>query len=121
MTRGNSTKNKPQTTPAPAVELVNPGTSGIVYDEDGHSVGGGQRVTLAGDPDRVAMRQLEVGNLLAQRGDTWLQVRDGQLVDPHRSEDTSADTPDTDTNEQKTAVGASTTTPAVEAATIRRE
>jgi len=89
MTRANKT-NKPPRTP---MELVNPGTSGIVYDQDGHNVGGGQRVTLDGDPDRVAMRQLEAGHLLAQRGDTWLVVRDGKLADPASDETTADDEP----------------------------
>lgn len=99
MTRGsNPTKASTKAAkPTPAVELVNPGTAGIVYDEVGHSVGGGDRVTLDGDPDAVAMRQLEAGNLLAQRGDAWLQVRDGELVDPNAGADTddtaSAPTP----------------------------
>lgn len=82
MTRGPKTKGDTPPTGTPPIELVNPGTSGLVYDEAGHSVGGGSRVTLDGDPDHVAMRQLVAGHLLAQRGDTWLTVRDGQLVDP---------------------------------------
>lgn len=106
MTRGSSTRTKAttasstgtaagdqptsETTPA-ACELVNPGTSGVVYDEAGHSVGGGSRVTLDGDPDPVAMRQLEAGHLLAQRGDRWLAIRDGQLVDPNAEADQPAD------------------------------
>lgn len=87
MTRGNAkaTGTRIEKPAQPSVELVNPGTAGIVYDEAGHSVGGGQRVALDGDPDRVAMRQLEAGHLLAQRGDTWLTVQDGQLVDPNQA------------------------------------
>lgn len=81
MTRG-ATPKKTDPKPTASIELVNPGTGGVVYDEAGHSVGGGDRVTLDGEPDAVAMRQLELGNLLAQRGDAWLEVRDGQLVDP---------------------------------------
>lgn len=82
MTRGSKTKADDKPAGPPPTELVNPGTSGLVYDEAGHSVGGGSRVTIDGDPDHVAMRQLVAGHLLAQRGDTWLTVRDGQLVDP---------------------------------------
>lgn len=85
MTRGSGKGTrieKPTQTAPGSVDLVNPGTAGLVYDEAGHSVGGGSRVTLDGDPDAVAMRQLSAGHLLAQRGDTWLQVRDGQLAEP---------------------------------------
>lgn len=85
MTRGSSKTSRKTAT---AVELVNPGTSGVVYDEAGHSLGGGGRAALDGDPDRVAMRQLTAGHLLAQRGDAWLEVRDGQLVDPAADEST---------------------------------
>lgn len=98
MTRGNSAKTTRSVGKKPPIELVNPGTAGLVYDEDGHSVGGGQRVTITGDPDAVAMRQLKVGNLLAQRGDDWLSVRDGHLVDPDPEpgppvDDTASTTP----------------------------
>lgn len=83
MTQRSSAKTKAEKKPTPVIELVNPGTAGIVYDEAGHSLGGGDRASLGGDPDKVAMRQLEAGHLLAQRGDAWLVVRDGKLVDPN--------------------------------------
>lgn len=82
------TRSKPnRKTPFEPIQLVNPGTSGVVYDEAGHSVGGGDRATLPGDPDPVAMRQLAAGHLLAQRGSTWLTVRDGRLEEPDIPQD----------------------------------
>lgn len=121
MTRGNPTKasSRYAKTTSAALELVNPGTAGIVYDEAGNSVGGGERVTLDGDPDHVAMRQLGAGYLLAVRGDTWLTVRDGHLVDPAGTAKTSTDTVLDTPNEEKNASGASTTTPAPRSETIR--
>lgn len=117
MTSG-SAKRAPKTKPAP-IELINPGTSGVVYNEAGQSVGGGDRVQLAGEPDAVAMRQLEVGHLLAQRGDAWLTVRDGQLVDPAADSNAQVDGGTAGSGEQNTAVGASTTNDASRAETIR--
>lgn len=91
MTQRSIGKAKAEKKPTVCIDLVNPGTTGIVYDEAGRSVGGGERVTLGGDPDKVAMRQLEAGHLLAQRDTVWLVVRDGQLVDPNADKPAEAE------------------------------
>lgn len=44
--------------------LLNSTTAGIVYDKDGHNLGGGERLPLDGPLDEVGQYQVEVGHLV---------------------------------------------------------
>lgn len=50
---------------APGVILINPETTPIVYTEEGHVLGGGERCTVD-RPDEVAQRAVEHGLLISE-------------------------------------------------------
>jgi hypothetical protein len=61
-------EDQPRSLPPNTVTLVNPGSSGVVYDIPGHSLGGGERVTVPYPLDRVGLHVVAKGYLLV---DTW--------------------------------------------------
>lgn len=48
--------------------LINPGRSGVVYDSEGHTLGGGERLEVDGIDD-VAKAAIDSGHLLTERVD----------------------------------------------------
>ena len=48
--------------------LINPGSSGVVYTADGHSLGGGERCEVEGIDD-VAKAAIDNGYLLTEAAD----------------------------------------------------
>jgi hypothetical protein len=49
------------------IVLINTGRSGVVYDEAGHSVGGGERVSV-GEIDAVGKAAVDAGQLRCDDG-----------------------------------------------------
>jgi hypothetical protein len=62
------TEDQSRSLPPNTVTLVNPGSSGVVYDIPGHSLGGGERVTVPYPLDKVGLHVVAKGYLLV---DTW--------------------------------------------------
>lgn len=48
--------------------LINPGRAGVVYDDEGHALGGGERLEVEGIDD-VGKAAIDAGQLLTERAD----------------------------------------------------
>jgi hypothetical protein len=81
---GDETRSLPPNT----VTLVNPGTSGVVYDVEGHSLGGGERVTVPYPLDRVGQKAVNRGYLLV---DTWTPGAEAPKAEKPTTEDAPAE------------------------------